>query len=299
MKAMRMFDGRSMAFVIEGMALRMLAFSGKKIESWYSVPLNGKSVSEGVVASPDIVGGMMAEAIAEHGLPRRGVVCALPSLGSATQTLTLPDVKKGGLADMVKREIRRTMPSSQDVDFVHWEELPAQGILRQKRIYTLAVPRNTVLGMAGACSTAGVTLKGMELKPFALLRAVRCEEGIIVHCEVDSIEVVVVSGGFPALFRAIPVKDPSPTPEMANQNLLRELPFTIDYYNRSNYESQLSPEAPVYMCGELALDPQLAMGITAAIGREAVGVEPMIECPPNFPVAQFLTCVGLMLREKW
>jgi hypothetical protein len=30
-----------------------------------------------------------------------------------------------------------------------------------------------------------------------------------------------------------------------------------------------------------------------------VGVEPMIECPPNFPVAQFLTCVGLMLREKW
>ncbi len=296
---MKLFDGKSMAFAVEGMTLRMMAFSGKKIESWYSVPLNGGSVKEGLIGSPDAVGGVLAEAIEENRLPRRGVVCAVSSLGSATQTLNLPGVKKGALGDMVRREIRRTMPGSQDADFVYWEQMPVKGAPSQTRIYTLAVPKGNVRGMVDACRTAAVGLRGMELKPFALLRAVECQDGIIVHGEVDSMEVVVVNEGFPALFRCISIKDASPTAEVASQNLLRELPFTIDYYNRSFYDSQLSPDAAVHLCGELALDPQLAMGITAATGREVVGVEPAVECPPSFPVAQFLTCVGLMLREKW
>lgn len=296
---MKMFDGKSMAFVIEGMTLRMLVSSGNKIDSWYSVPLNGGSVREGVVASADVVGGIMAEAIEENRVPRSGVVCAVSSLGSGSQTLSLPDVKKRRMADMVNREIRRTMPGSSDVDFVYWEQIPAEGGMKQTRIYTLAVPRANVLGMVDACRAANVRLRGMELKPFALLRAVQCRDGIVVHGEVDSVEVIIVSGGFPALFRCISVKDASPTPEAATQNLLRELPFTIDYYNRSFYDSQLSPDVPVHLCGELALDPEMAMGVTAATGREVVGVEPAIECPPNFPVTQFMTCVGLMLRERW
>jgi len=294
-----MFDGRGMAFAIESMALRMLVFSGKKIESWYSVPLGERSVREGMVASPEEVGVAMTEAIEENRMPRRGVVCAVPSAGAATQTLALPGVKQGGVGEMVKREMRRTMSSGQETDFIYWQEMPAEGGLKQKKVYTLAVPRKSVLGMLDSCRAAGVTLRGIELKPFALLRAVQCKNGVIVHGEVDNIEVVVVSAGVPALFRSIAPKDPSPTAEAAVQNLLRELPFTIDYYNRSYQDSQLSPEAPVYLGGELALDPELAMGITAATAREVVGVEPTIECPPNFPLAQYLTCVGLMLRERW
>lgn len=295
-----MFDGRGMAFVIEGMALRMLVFSGKKIESWYSVPLGELSVREGMVASPEEVGARMAEAIEENRMPRRGVVCALPSAGSASQMLILPGVKKGNVGDMVKREMRRTMSGNQETtDFIYWQEMPAEGSLKQKRAYTLAVPRKGVLGMVDSCRVAGVALRGIELKPFALLRAVQCTNGVIVHGEVDNIEVVVVSAGVPALFRSIAPKEAAPTAEAAVHNLLRELPFTIDYYNRSYQELQLSPEAPVYLGGELALDPELAMGITAATAREVVGVEPKIECPANFPLAQYLTCVGLMLREKW
>jgi hypothetical protein len=86
---------------------------------------------------------------------------------------------------------------------------------------------------------------------------------------------------------------------VASENLLRELPFTIDYYNRTYRDAQLDPEAVVYFSGELALDPKLAMEITEVTGREVVGVEPTEEYPPNFPMAQFLTNVGLMLRGKW
>ncbi len=294
---MRLFDRRGTAFAIESMTLRLLVFSGRKIESWYSVPLSPNLVREGLISMPEGVGSVMAEAIRENGIPNRGVVCALPSTGSATQTFTLPAVTKGKVREMVGREIKRTMPSSQDVDFVYWQELPRE--VQKQQVYALAVPRSSVTGVMEACRAAGVTVRGIELKPFSLVRAVNCKSGVIVHGEVDNIEVVIVDKGFPLLFRSIPVKDATPTPEAACENLLRELPFTIDYYNRTYRESQLDPEAVVYFSGELALDPKLAMDITQATGREVVGVEPVEEYPPNFPLAQFLTNVGLMLREKW
>ena len=295
---MRLFDRRGMAFTIESMTLRLLVFSGRKIESWYSVPLSPNMVREGLIIGPEGVGSVMAEAIRENGIPNRGVVCAVPSTGSVTQTLTLPGVKKGKVREMVGREIKRTMPSSVDVDFVYWQQLPREEVQKQQ-IYALAVPRSNITSVVEACRAAGVTIRGMELKPFALVRAVNCKSGIIVHAEVDSIEVVAVDKSFPGLFRSIPVKDADPTLDVASENLLRELPFTIDYYNRTYRESQLDPEAVVYFSGELALDPKLAMEITQATGREVVGVELPEEYPPNFPLAQFLTNVGLMLRGKW
>ena len=296
---MKLLDRRGMSFTIESMTLRMLIFSGKKIESWYSIPLSGNMVREGLIAAPEMVGGMMAEAIQENDIPKRGAITAIPSTGSATQTINLPGVKKGNIKEMVGREIRRTMPGSQDVDFVYWQILSQDGGLKQQQAYTLAVPRNNIVSVVDACRAGGVSLKGMELKPFALFRAVDCNEGVIVHGEMDSIEVVIVEKSFPALFRCIAVKDASPGAEEAAQNLKRELPFTVDYYNRSFRDAKLSPEVPVYLSGELALDPKLAMEITEATGREVIGVEPKVECPPNFPLAQFLTNVGLMLRENW
>jgi len=287
-----------MAFTIESMTLRLLVFSGRKIESWHSVSLSPNLVREGLISVPEGVGSVMAEAIRENDIPKRGVVCAVPSTGSATQTLTMPGVKKGNVKEMVSREIKRTMPGSVDVDFVYWQQLPGEEVHKQQ-VYALAVPKSNIVGLVEACRAAGVTMKGIELKPFALVRAVNCKSGIIVHGEVDNVELVVVDKFFPGLFRSVPVKDATPTPEMASQNLLRELPFTIDYYNRTYRDSQLAPEAAVYLSGELALDPKLAMEITQATGREVVGVEPVEEYPPNFPLAQFLTNVGLMLREKW
>jgi hypothetical protein len=194
------------------------------------------------------------------------------------------------------------MPNAADVDFVYWQELSqewsGEGAQKQQ-VYALAVPKSSINGVMEACRAAGVTLKGIELKPFALVRAVNCQSGVIVHGEVDNIEVVVVDKFFPGLFRSIPVKDANPTPEMAAENLLRELPFTIDYYNRTYRDSQLDAETVVYFSGELALDPKLAVEITEVTGREVVAAEPIEEYPPNFPMAQFLTNVGLMLREKW
>jgi len=161
------------------------------------------------------------------------------------------------------------------------------------------VPRNNVINMVETCRTAGLKLKGLELRPFALARAVNCKSGIIVHGEVDTIEIVIVDKSFPGLFRYIPVKDANPSLEAAWQNLIRELPFTVDYYNRSHNDSSITAETPIYLSGGLALDPEMPARLSKASGRKVARVEPPPGCPPNFPLEQYLVNVGLMLKEKW
>jgi len=297
---MELFNGHGMAFTIESLSLKMLTFAGKKIESWYSVPLNPNFVKDGLVSAPQDVGRVMAEAVQEKGVPRGSVLSALPSTGSAGQVLTLPRNKGGKMEDVVIREVKRLMPGAAEADYIYWQAM-ANGVTTKEKqaVYALAVPRNNVINMVETCRTAGLKLKGLELRPFALARAVNCKSGIIVHGEVDTIEIVIVDKAFPGLFRNIPVKDANPSLEAAWQNLIRELPFTVDYYNRSHNDSSITAETPIYLSGGLALDPEMPARLSKATGRKVARVEPPPGCPPNFPLEQYLVNVGLMLKEKW
>jgi len=297
---MELFSGRGTAFTVEGLSLRILTFSGKKIESWYSVPLNPNFVKDGLVTSPQDVGRVLAEAIQEKGVSRRGALAALPSTGAASQVLTLPKIKGGKLEKIVTREVKRLMPGTADVDYIYWQPIANGSIASQRQsVFTLAVPRSNVINMVETCSTAGIKLKGLELRPFALARAVNCKSGIIVHGEIDTIEIVIVDKSFPAMFRNIPVKDANPSPEAAWQHLIRELPFTLDYYNRSHNDSGITAEAAVFLSGGLALDPEMGPRLAQATGRKVERVEPPAGCPENFPLEQYLVNVGLMLKGKW
>ena len=301
---MALFNGQGMAFVIEGFSVKMLVFSGKKIESWCSAPLNASWVRSGLVVSPDYVGGMMAELVKEKRMPHSGVVAALPSAGSAYQMLLLPAMGRlrgRKLNEVVHRELRRVVPGSADVDYVYWQPLHINGA-RQK-VFTLQVPRANVMSMVELSRAAGISVKALELRPFALARAVGCKEGIIVHGEVDSIEVVIVNKSLPALFRDIGVKEAVanavPTLETAFQTMFRDLPSTIDYYLRVNPDTSVNSETPVYFSGSLSVEPDAFERLEKVTGRKITSVSTSLECPANFPLAQYLVNVGLMLKGKW
>lgn len=297
---MEFFSSQRMAFTIEGLSLKILTFSGKKIVSWYSVPLNQNFVKEGVVTAPQDVGRVMAETMQEKGVPRGSVVSSLPSTGSASQLLMLPRLRGGKLGEVVMREVRRLMPGAMDQDYIYWQPIADGSISSEKRaVFTLAVPKSNVINMVETCHSAGIKLKGLELRPFALTRAVNCRSGIIVHGEIDTIEIVIVDKLFPSLFRNIPVKDANPSPETAWQHLVRELPFTIDYHNRSHNDSGITAETPIYLSGGLALDPEMGPRLEKAAGRKVARIEPPAGCPENFPLEQYLVNVGLMLKAKW
>ncbi len=290
---MNLTSSKNVALSVEGMAVRMMAYSGKKVEAWYELPLNSAWVRNGIISRPDEVGKAIAASMEEHKLPHKGAVSALPGTGSSGQVLNLPGIKKDRIGEAATRELKRLAPGTNtENEYILTEMLPKKG--SQQGVYTLTVPKRNVLNFMEACQTAGLGVKSIELTPFALARAVGCENGIIVHAEVDNIEIVIVQGSFPASFRTVVVQSGA-GPEAAAQQLLNELPRTIDYYNRSHQEAPLADDTPVYLSGALALDPELVMGVVDVTGREVANAEPTVEYPPEFPLAQYMAHVGLML----
>jgi hypothetical protein len=297
---MKLFGGGlSMAFTIEGFTLKILVYSGKSIDSWYSIPLNPTWMKDGLVTAAGEVGRVMADTVKGKNLPSKGTVFAMASTGSASQVLTLPKIGAGDLEKTVFWEMKRIMPGSVDIDYIYWQSMSWKATKVQQSVYALAVPIASVQNMINTCRAAGLTMKGMELKPFSLTRAVNCEKGVIVHGEVDNLEIVIIDRSYPALFRGIPVKEANISIEAATQNLMRELPFTVDFYNRSHPESSLTPDAPIYISGGLALEPDMVAKVAKATGRTVTRVEPPPGCPPNFPLEQQMVNVGLMLKGKW
>jgi len=289
---------RSMALTIEGSSLRMLVYSGTKILSWYTAPISPRLLSEGTIASPEGIGEIIAETVGENKLPTKGVVASLPSIGSATQTITVPHTSKRAMPEVVTREIKRSIPSSDDVDYVYWQPMP-ESRTEEQEIYTLSVPRSSIMGTIDACRAGGINLRGIELKPFSLTRAVGCKNGIIVHGEPDHLEIVIVDDSFPALFRSIPITGGDATTGLAADSLMRELPFTVDYFNRTYIETQLNPQANIYLSGELALDPMLPSELARVSEHDIAPIQPPPQCPLSFPLEHFFTHVGLMLRKNW
>jgi Tfp pilus assembly PilM family ATPase len=282
-----------MTLAIEGQSVRMMTFSGKKVKEWHEIPLNPGWVRGGIVTKAEDVGKAISEAIEENKLPKSGVLAALPSTGSGAQVLTLPKVKKSQINAVVDRELRRLSPgSSTEQDYVFSQMLPKKGT--QQEVYALSVPKKNVLNLVEACRAAGIKMTAMELEPFALARAVGCENGVIVHAEVDSIEMVIIDHSFPASFRSVQAQ--SGGTEEAAQLLFTELPRTIEYYNRAHPESPLEDDSPIFLSGQLALDPEVVMGVVEVTGREVANIEPPVNCPAEFPLAQYMTHVGLMMR---
>ncbi len=292
---MNLGSGKNLALSVEGESLRMVTYSGKKVQSWFEAPLNPAWVRNGVISRPDEVGKVIATAMEEHKLPAKGLVSALSGTGSSGQVLNLPGVKKGKINEAVSRELKRLSPgTSSENEYIFTEMLPKKGT--QQEVYALSVPKRNVNNLMDACLAAGASVRSVELAPFALLRAVSCENGIIAHAELDRIEIVIVVNSFPANFRSVAVQNGTGS-DAAAQQLLSELPRTIDYYNRSHAESPLAEDVPVYLTGALALDPEVAMGVVDVTGREVASVEPSIEYPPEFPLAQYMAHVGLMLAN--
>ena len=293
---MKLFgDNSAIALTVEGMALRGLVYADRNIKSWFNIPLSPDTVRGGVILAPEKVGKIIAEAIEERNLPRKGVLAAIPSSGCNTETLSFPQSSKVKLEELVKREIRRLGMAKLEDNYLHWQTLPKKGDKQQ--VYALTTPKVNVLNLVEACRVAGMKLKVIELKPYALARAVNCKEGIIAHGEMDHIEIIIVDNFSASVFRGIPLEVSQPDWEIATSQVIRELPITIDYYNHMHRDSPLSSELPIYLTGELALDPVLSQKVADAAKRSVSSLEPPITSPENFPTAQYMTGIGLMLRS--
>jgi len=283
---------------VEERSLRLLTVKGGEVQKWEQVPLEPGLVENGLIRDPAQVGLVIEALFEEQKAPKKGVITSLTviGVGSTSQVFDLPKMKPNLLADAIGREARRAMPVPVDELYLSYQVIGAKGDMQQ--VYVVGAPRDLVDAHITAFQMAGVQLKAMDLKPFALVRAINHRDAVIADLENENFHVIVVANAIPDITRSAVLHGEGLDPQQKAHRLVEELTRTIDFYNHSHPNKRLEPTVPVFLTGELVGVPGVDEIIQAEIGYTIEMPTPPLVCPKALPLSQFMVNIGLALKKE-
>jgi type IV pilus assembly protein PilM len=281
---------------VEAMALRYLSTKGGKVARWGRVPLPRGRVVEGLITDAAEMGKLINQLFLDQELDRKHTVTSLSALRSIPRLLTMPKLQASLLEEAISREARKEMPISLENLYLSWQSMP--GVGDQQRIYLLGVPRDLVDAQVRSLEAAGIPPYVMDLKPLALVRAVRQAEAIVVNMEETSLDIVLVVDLLPAIMRTFSLEREALDGAGRLERLLQELTQTIRFYNDSHNTAPIRPSVPVYVSGRPFDDPETCDALRGMLGTRALErVAAPLPVPNDLPVAEFVTNLGLALKK--
>jgi hypothetical protein len=188
------------------------------------------------------------------------------------------------------------MGVSQERSHMVWHRLPDQQA--QGRWLVASAARRSIASLILTVAEAGQTLKDMDLRPFALARAVNQANAVIGWVAPDGCDVVIVRDSVPVEYQALfwgadPVEG-----SVLVSRLTDALERTMATHDRNSPIGPLSEETPVYIVGsQVAREPEVASQIADNLQRPLGQPDPPLTLPPEFPVLDLMVNLGLALRE--
>lgn len=186
------------------------------------------------------------------------------------------------------------MSVTEEDNYLHWQPLPSEPDIIQ--VFVLAVPREPLNALVEAIRQAGLRPYAIDLKPLALMRAVNRKDAVIANAESNSLELVIVADDIPTLMRSVFLGEGVVSQDYAVGRVSDEITRTIGYYNDSNRDNPLSPEVPIFLTGDAASGVSFALNVGALIGYPVQPLDPPLPYPEDFPVAEFMVNLGLVLK---
>lgn len=280
---------------IEGSSVRLLAVRGGQVAEWGTEPLEQGLVRDGVVADPEAVGERIESLLTTHHVTKSNLVAGLSGHRCMPRVLDFPGMEPRLLKEAVPREMKRELPVPLDEMRLSWQVIGGEN--SHLRVFALGVPKDVLGPQVEAIRLAGATLRSMDVKPLALVRAVGRGEAIIADLEPDTLDVIVVRGGVPATIRTVSLRREIETTEDKVQRMGEELARAVKFYDDTHPEDPLQPSTPIYLTGSLAEAAASAGVAEASVGHPVEPIAPPLEYPVDLPVAAFMVNIGLALKE--
>lgn len=146
-----------------------------RLERAVRTPLRGGIITGGELRDPQALSQALRDFFAENKLPRRGV-----RLGIASSRIGVRSFAIGGIDDerqflnAVRFRAQEALPIPLDeavLDYRVLDERPGEDGQPVRRVLLVVAHRDLVERYVQACRAAGLTLAGIDLEAFALLRA--------------------------------------------------------------------------------------------------------------------------------
>jgi hypothetical protein len=286
-----------LAFItIEHGMVKLLTCDGLNVLDYRVLLANPRFFREGQVSNNARVGTLIQNVLPEMEGHFDKVIGGLPGFQSRLQLLELPNT--GGLNPnvVIPQEASRVMKVSTETYHLSWHRLP--DLLDRSRWLVLAASRRSINSFMDTAQRADIRFDSLDLRPFALARAVNYPEAVIAWVAPDGCDVIIVRDWVPVEHQSLFWGAELVEDTVLVDRLTEIVGRTIATYDQNASEGPLNEEAPLFVCGSpIRREPEMANRVASNLNRDVGELVSPLTQPDDFPVQDLIVNIGLILRE--
>ena len=279
---------------IDDSAIQVLVTRGRQAHKWVNMPLEPGLVKDGGILEEDAVASRVSELWRTQKIGGSRIIAGISGINCLYRLLTLPELSRDLLPEAVMREAGRVLGIPLEQLYLSWQTLPSPR--GETLVYLAASPKNSVDALISTLRKAGLNPYLMDLKPLALARTITEPRAIIIDLQPANFDIVVVADGIPQVARSLPLTQQLPLEEKASV-IKKELDRAITFYNSSHVDNPIEASVPLLVSGELMEQQNAWKTLIGKQDRPVQALSLPVQTPENFPPGQYVTNIGLALKE--
>jgi len=285
---------KRVSLYIDDAVIYCLLSRGRQPQKWARLLLEPGLVKDGLIQNEAAVAAKLNDLLKSLEIRTRKVMVGISGINCLYSLLSLPEIPRDLLPEAIRREASRVLGVSMEEIYLSWQIL----YLRRGEMvaYLAASPRNSTDALVSTLHLAGLDPYLMDIKPLCLARATNEPRAIIADVQPTSFDIIILVNGIPEVVRS------SALPEEALSEdkmaiLREELDRAITFYNSAHMDRPIDPGVPLLVSGELAWQEDAWPLLSGRQKRPVQALPSPLQTTAGFPPAQYMTNIGLALKE--
>ncbi|MFC2026580.1 pilus assembly protein PilM [Chloroflexota bacterium] len=287
---------KKVTLYIEDTDIKLLVTSGKQVEKWASLLLEPELVRDGVIIDEERVADGIKTMFRLEGISNKKINVGLGGHNSIFRIISLPELSQSMLPEAVMNEAGRVIPVPLDQVYLSYQQIPSPK--GETHVFLVAYPRNSADTLIRTLIEAGLKPQTMELAPLALCRCANVPRAVIINSWLTYLDIVIMSDGIPQVIRSMSLPIDTAALKEKLPAITEELNRTIAFYNSSYPEAPLDSSVPIFVCGDLAEEPDSWESLVGESGYPVSALQPPAEYPEGFSPCKFMVNIGLALKGQ-
>lgn len=287
---------KKVTIYIEDTEIKLLITNGKQVEKWASLILEPTLVRDGVIIDEEQVAEGIRTMFSLEAIGSKKVNVGLGGLNSIFRIISLPELSPAMLPEAVMNEANRVIPVPLEQIYLSYQQIPAPK--GETRVFLVAYPRNSADTLIKTIIKAGLKPQEMELAPLALCRCVNAPRAVVINSWLTYLDIAIISEKIPQVIRSLSLPIDTTAVRDKMSSITEELDRTIAFYNSSYPDAPLDSKVPIFVCGDLADEPDSWESLVGGSGYTVSALKPPMEYPDGFGPGKFMVNIGLALKGQ-
>jgi Tfp pilus assembly PilM family ATPase/Tfp pilus assembly protein PilN len=252
-------------------------------------------INNGLILQPDAIASQIKSMFTTNSLPKDRVICSINGLPFSYRLFTLPKMETAAFNEAILREIRKEMPISPEEMYLLWQAYPAGK--NEWKVLVAGITRQPIDNLIKTLLAAGIKPYYLDLQHLSLARLTNENDAIIVECEKDYSNIVMLVEGVPQALHIIPSMGPEAALQDEVRQISSKLTKLVNFYNSNHPKNPIKDTAKVLLTGELVNDIKVVELIRQEVTYSVEVLTPVDNVKSGLPLHDYAVNAGSMLMN--